>query len=62
MQKVSDNVQRRINHLNYWRLEKLANWCWKRYAKGNGFVEMPPIAHYITSLHNYWEEYRAGLL
>ena len=62
MMKVSDNVQRRINYLNYDHLEKLANWCWKRYAKKNGFVKMPPIAHYITRQHYFWEEYRAGLL
>jgi hypothetical protein len=60
--EVSDKVQRRINYLNYYHLEKLANWCWKRYAKGNGFVKMPPIAHYITSLHYHLEEGRAGLL
>ena len=60
--QVSDNVQRRINFLNYNHLEKLANWCWKRYAKCNGFVKMPPIAHYITTRHYHLEEGRAGLL
>lgn len=58
MSKVSDNVQKRINYLNYYHLEKLADWCWKRYWG----KDMPPIAHYITRQHYFWEEYRAGLL
>ena len=59
---ISDKIQRKINHLNYYRLEKLANWCWKRYAKTNGFVKMPPIPSYIVRRHYLWEEARAGLL
>ena len=62
MMQVSDNVQHRINYLNYNHLEKLANWCWKRYAKGDGLIKMPPIAHYITTRQYLWEEAKAGLL
>lgn len=59
---ISIEVKRRINYLDYSHLEKLADWCWKRYAKGDGSVKMPPIAHYITSRHYRLEEGRAGLL
>lgn len=60
--EISDKVQRRINYLDYNHLEKLANWCWKRYAKGDGLIKMPPIAHYIIVHHYHLEEGRAGLL
>ena len=59
---ISNEIQRKINHLNYYRLEKLANWYWKRYAKTNGFVKMPPIPSYIVRRHYLWEEAKAGLL
>lgn len=55
---LSKKVQIKINHLSYNRLEKLANWCWKRYWR----KDMPPIARYITRQHYFWEEYKAGLL
>lgn len=60
--EISNKVQRRINYLDYNHLEKLANWCWKRYAKGDGLIKMPPIAHYITRHHYHLEEGKAGLL
>lgn len=55
---ISDKIQRKINHLNYYRLEKLANWLWKRYEN----KKAPEIAHYIMVHHYLWEEYMAGLL
>ena len=59
---LSTETQIRINKLNYYRLEKLADWCWKRYAKTNGFVKMPPVPSYIVRRHYHWEEAKAGLL
>lgn len=55
---LSDKVQYKINCMNYQKLEKISDWCWKRY-KNNQF---PPIAKYITRLHYLREEYMAGLL
>ena len=59
---ISNEVICKIHYMNYHRLEKLANWCWKRYAKTNGFVKMPPIPSYIVRRHYLWEEAKAGLL
>lgn len=56
--EISNEVQRRINYLNYSHLERLAQWCWNRYWG----KDMPPIAHYITRHHYHLEEGKAGLL
>ena len=55
---ISDKVQLKINCMNYQKLEKISNWCWKRYQN----AKFPPIARYITKLHYWQEEGRAGLL
>lgn len=55
---ISDKVQRKVNYMNYQRLERLANWLTNRYWQ----KETPELAHYII-VHHYWqEEARAGLL
>ena len=55
---ISDKVQQKINRMHYDKLEKLSNWFYKRYKNAN----FPPIARYITKLHYWQEEARAGLL
>lgn len=50
--------QRRINNLNFHRLDKIANWLWRRYENRKA----PEIAHYIMVRHYHWEEAKAGLL
>ena len=55
---TSDKVQRRVNHMKYCRLERLANWLTNRYWQ----KEMPELAHYIIVHHYHLEEARAGLL
>lgn len=51
-------TQIRINTLNFYRLDKIANWLWKRYEN----KKAPEIAHYIMVHHYLLEEARAGLL
>lgn len=55
---ISEETQIRINNLNFHRLDKIANWLWKRYEN----KKAPEIAHYIMVYHYHWEEYMAGLL
>ena len=55
---ISDKVTRKIHYMNYYRLEKLANWLTNRYWK----KEKPEIAHYIIVYHYHLEEGMAGLL
>lgn len=55
---ISTKTQTRINNLNFYRLDKIAQWLWKRY----GGKKAPEIAHYIMVHHYHWEEARAGLL
>ena len=55
---ISDKIQRKINHLNYYRLERLANWLTDRYWQ----KDTPELAHYIIVHHYHLEEGRAGLL
>jgi hypothetical protein len=55
---ISERVKEKINYMNCYRLEKLANWCWKRYSG----VKEPEIARYIMVRHYRWEEYQTGLL
>lgn len=58
----SKKVCWKIHCLNFSRLTKISDWCWKRYAKKSGFVDFPPIAKYITTHHYHYEEYKAGML
>lgn len=53
-----NSIQWKINNMNWYRLDRLANWLWKRYEGKT----MPPIAHDIVVRHHHWEEYNAGLL
>ena len=55
---ISNEVQRKVNYMNYYRLDKLANWLIDRYWK----KETPELAHYIIVHHYRLEEGRAGLL
>ena len=55
---ISDKLQRKVNYMNYNRLEKLANWLTNRYWQ----KETPELAHYILVHHYHLEEGKAGLL
>lgn len=55
---ISDKVKRKVNHMKYCRLERLANWLSNRYWK----KQTPELAHYIIVHHYHLEEGRAGLL
>ena len=55
---ISNEVQRKVNYMNYHRLERLANWLTNRYLQ----KETPELAHYIIAHHYHWEEAKAGLL
>ena len=55
---ISDKVQRKVNYMNYYRLDKLANWLINRYWQ----KETPELAHYIIVYHYHLEEGKAGLL
>jgi hypothetical protein len=55
---IDTKIQIKINTLNFYRLDKIANWLWKRYEN----KKAPEIAHYIMVHHYHWEEARAGLL
>ena len=55
---ISDKVQRKVNYMNYHRLERLADWLTNRYWQ----KETPELAHYIIVHHYHLEEGRAGLL
>ena len=55
---IRTETQIRINSLNFHRLDKIANWLWRRYEN----KKAPEIAHYIMVRHYHWEEYMAGLL
>ena len=55
---ISNEVQRKVNYMNYYRLDKLANWLTKRYWQ----KETPELAHYIVVHHYHLEEAKAELL
>lgn len=55
---ISNKLQIKVNHMNYNRLERLANWLTNRYLQ----KETPELAHYIIVHHYHLEEGRAGLL
>lgn len=55
---ISEKVIRKIHYMNYYRLEKLANWLTNRYWR----AETPEIAKYIIVHHYHLEEGKAGLL
>ena len=55
---ISDKLQKKVNYMNYHRLERLANWLTNRYWQ----KETPELAHYIIVNHYHTEEGRAGLL
>ena len=55
---MNEKTKEKINYMNYFRLEKLANWLTNRYWQ----KRMPEIAHYIVVHHYHLEEGRAGLL
>ena len=57
-EKIKKKIKEKINYMNYFRLEKLANWLTNRYWQ----KRMPEIAHYIVVHHYHLEEGRAGLL
>ena len=55
---MNEKIKEKINYMNYFRLEKLANWLTNRYWQ----KRMPELAHYIIVRHYHLEEARAGLL
>ena len=55
---ISDKLQKKVNYMNYYRLERLANWLTNRYWQ----KETPELAHYIMVHHYHLEEAKAGLL
>ena len=55
---MSEDLKIKINYMNYYRLDKLANWLINRYLK----KKTPELAQYIITHHYYLEEGRAGLL
>ena len=55
---ISDKVRRKVNYMNYYRLDKLANWLINRYWQ----KKTPELAHYIIVRHYHLEEGKAGLL
>ena len=57
-EKIKKKTKEKINYMNYFRLEKLANWLTNRYWQ----KRMPEIAHYIVVHYYHLEEGRSGLL
>ena len=57
-EKIKKKIKEKINYMNYFRLEKLANWLTNRYWQ----KRMPEIAHYIAVRYYHLEEAKAGLL
>ena len=57
-EKIKKKTKEKINYMNYFRLEKLANWLTNRYWQ----KETPELAHYIMVYHYHLEEGMAGLL
>ena len=55
---MNEKIKKKINCMNYNRLERLANWLTNRYWQ----KETPELAHYIMVHHYHLEEGRAGLL
>ena len=55
---ISENVKIKVNYMDYYSLDKLANWLINRYWQ----KEEPELAHYIMARHYLLEEGRAGLL
>ena len=55
---MNEKIKKKINFMNYYKLEKIANWLTNRYWQ----KRMPEIAHYIVVRHYHLEEARAGLL
>ena len=55
---MNEKIKKKINCMNYYKLEKLANWLTNRYWQ----KETPELAHYIMVHHYHLEEGRAGLL
>ena len=55
---ISEDVKRKVNYMNYYRLHKLANWLINRYWK----KKTPELAQYIIILHYHLEEGMAGVL
>ena len=57
-EKIKKKTKEKINYMNYFRLEKLANWLTNRYGK----KRRPEIAYYIVVRYYHLEEAKAGLL
>ena len=57
-EKIKKKTKEKINYMNYFRLEKLANWLTNRYWQ----KRMTEIAHYIVVRYYHLEEAKAGLL
>ena len=55
---ISDKLRKKVKHMNYNRLRRLANWLTNRYWQ----KKIPELAHYIIVHHYHLEEERAGLL
>ena len=55
---MNEKIKKKINCMNYNKLEKLANWLTNRYWK----KRMPEIAYYIVVRYYHLEEAKAGLL
>lgn len=55
---IDDRVKIKINYMNYYRLDKLANWLINRYWQ----KKEPELAQYIITHHYHSEEGMAGML
>ena len=55
---MNEKIKKKINYMNYYKLEKLANWLTNRYWQ----KKTPELAHYIMVYHYHLEEGRSGLL
>lgn len=55
---ISQDVKRKVNYMDYYSLDKLANWLINRYWQ----KEEPELVHYIMVRHYLLEEGSTGLL
>ena len=55
---ISNEIRKKVNYMNYYKLGKLANWLTNRYWQ----KEKPELARYIIVHHYHLEEGKAGLL
>lgn len=55
---IKDEIVRKVYHMDYSRLTRLANWLTNRYWQ----KDTPELAHLIMVHQYHQEEARAGLL